>query len=120
VKRSIWDFPIAQALSVVGICVLALCLAFGEDKLSAPQFSELGEAHILIAYQKALIAQTEAQTAQQNAANLANAYVAECAKEVKAAGMPEGTQCQPNVATGKVTTVAPPKAEKKAETPAKK
>ena len=54
---------------------------------------------------------------KREAERLANAYTAACTKELSAAGLPVGTQCQVDVQADKVTIVSPPTppAEKKPE-----
>ena len=71
-------------------------------------FSELANSHILIAYHKALEAQIQAGMAQQTAKDMSDRYSAVVAAEIKAAGMPAGTQVNVQIATDTVTPIPPP------------
>jgi hypothetical protein len=98
----------------------------------APTLSDDARKNIVIDYQTALLAQQSVQAAQQQAQTSAQSFLATCEREMKAAGFPDGTQCQVDVNAKKVTPVppAPPapaepaKAKasepKPGETPAKK
>jgi hypothetical protein len=122
-----------ESLPAIGLCVLAVCIAFGQAKppASGPAptpliqpppatFSELANSRILIAYHKALEAQIQAGLAQQSAKDASDRYSAVVAAEVKAAGMPVGTQVNVQIATDSVTPVPPPAPAKEAEKPAAK
>jgi hypothetical protein len=83
-------------------------------------FSELANSRILIAYHKALEAQIQAGLAQQSAKDASDRYSAVVATEVKAAGLPAGTQVNVQIATDTVTPVPPPAPAKEAEKPTAK
>lgn len=100
-------------------CILLLSgLVWAADKPADPKLPEVSELRILNSYEKALLARQQFDAAQKMMNDFTNNYLQTCATELKAGGFPEGTSCSPNVETGKVTTVAPPKPPDK--TPDKK
>lgn len=74
-----------------------------------PKFSELANAKILNAYHKASEAQTQVYLAQLAAQQASQAYADLVKEEVKAAGMPEGTQVKVDTQKDAVTPVLPAK-----------
>lgn len=72
-----------------------------------PQFSEAQKAHILLAYHKALEAQDGIALAQLASRNASDALSQIIAQELKAAGMPAGTQVNVDITKDAVTPVPP-------------
>lgn len=119
-------FIASETLPVLGILALAVCVAVGQDKNAKPAsippgagvaFSELAQARVLIAYHKALEAQTNKNLADQEFTTQAANYQKVCSSESKAIGLPDGTTCNVNTTADSATPVPPPAPAKKADEP---
>jgi hypothetical protein len=88
-----------------------------------PTLSDDARKNILIDYQMAVIAQDQKLSAEKSSDAATQAYLATCKREATAAGFPDGTQCQVDIASKNVTPIPPPPAPppaKKAEEPTAK
>jgi len=88
-----------------------------------PSLSDDASKNILIDYQMAVIAQDQKVAAEKQSDAATQSFLATCKREATAAGFPEGTQCQVDIALKKVTPIPPPPAPvpaKKPEEPAAK
>ena len=81
---------------------------------TAKSLSDDAQKNILIDYQAALLAQGQKYLAEQAAQATSSVFMATCQRETKAAGFPDGTQCQVDTTKKLVTTILP------APAPAKK
>jgi hypothetical protein len=88
-----------------------------------PTLSDDARKNILIDYQMAVIAQDQKVSAEKSSDAATQNYLATCKREATAAGFPDGTQCQVDIASKIVTPIPPlppPAPAKKAEEPAAK
>ena len=89
-----------------------------------PTLSDDARKNILIDYQMAVIAQDQKVSAEKSSDAATQNYLATCKREATAAGFPDGTQCQVDIASKNVTPIPPPAPPpapaKKAEEPAAK
>ena len=86
-----------------------------------PALSADASKNILIDYQMAVIAQDQKVAAEKNSDAATQSFLATCKREATAAGFPDGTQCQVDIASKRVTPIPPaPAPAKKPEEPAAK
>jgi len=75
-----------------------------------PSLSNDASKNILIDYQMAVIAQDQKVAAEKQSDAATQSFLATCKREATAAGFPDGTQCQVDIALKKVTPIPPPPA----------
>jgi hypothetical protein len=73
----------------------------------SPKLSDDAQKNILIDYQAALLAQNQKYLAEQAAQATSSVFMATCQRETKAAGFPDGTQCQVDTTKKLVTAILP-------------
>ena len=101
------------------VATLAIAQAKAAEKSTAKPISEVSKYKLIVAYQRYILANVQAQQVQE-AQKKAQADLQDLVKSVdKAEGLPEGTQFQIDTNTDTVTPVLPAPEKKEAVAPKK-
>lgn len=99
------------AASIVGLIIIVGVLAAATEP--SPVLPEVSKLRLLVAYEKAMVKQKEAQEAQVALQNAIAAFNQTAEKEVAENKLAKGTTFRVNIDTGEVQVVPPPPEETK-------